>query len=51
MAAAKCRTILQIIYEHSLYSTWYENLHERYYYFRDVLWVKIRLLMLDLLSN
>ena len=56
MAAAtlsKCRTILQIIYEHTLYSIYIcmKTSMSGIIYFRDVLWVKVRLLMLDLLSN
>ena len=51
MAAAtlsKCRTILQIIYKHTLCM---KTSMSGIIYFRDVLWVKVRLLMLDLLSN
>ena len=55
MAAAtlsKCRTILQIIYELTLSSIiCMKTSMSGIIYFWDVLWVKIRLLMLDLLSN
>ena len=47
---SKCRTILQIIYEHTLYICMKTSM-SGIIYFRDALRVKIRLIMLDFLNK